>query len=345
MSYASGRLTQLTRETQEEIALKRTWTWKQLLIIYHFNYSKEAVIKQAAVLITIWLLAVSGCKKDDAGPTGDGDSSTTAFELIAGRSWTYSGQSYQTNGTPIPNSALQTSLTVQTTGQTIGGIAHAAVMRLAYIQGTNSASGNITVAYDQDRFMIYNGTGSNSNESPSLSGWSTLFDFKKDVTVRPVLSFDSTYQIILRSEGILRDRVRYNMTMRYIGEETVSVFNTPNISCSKYLFTFTYDAVIDTGGVSLYNGNVINTTLTIWFSPSIGFVKLRGDFAQFSRLGLQSLNDLKISHDPVARYHSSPGVSYYFIGVGGIGYESFSLNAGTGTQAGYAIFEGLSRNV
>lgn len=296
-------------------------------------------------LIAILVLVVSGCKKDDAGPTGTGGGTTTSFTLIAGRSWTYSGQSYQTNGTPIPNSALQTSLTVQTTGQTIGGIPNAAVMGLSYTQGTATASGNLTVAYDQDRFMIYNGTASDPTVSPSLAGWSTLFDFKKDVTVRTMLSFDSTYQITMRSGGVLRDRVRYKVTMGYIGDETLQVFNTPNIPTSKYQFTFTYDAVIDTAGVSLYNGNVINATLTIWFSPTIGFSKIRGDFTQLSRLGLRSLGGLRIIHDPATRTHSSPGVSYYTFDLGGgFVFEGFTLNAGNGTQTGYTIFDGFSKN-
>jgi hypothetical protein len=147
-------------------------------------------------------------------------------------------------------------------------------MRTVYAQGTETKSDNLTVAYNEDRFMIYNGTSSNPNESPSLPGWTALFDFRKDFSARSLLSFDSTYQIAMRSGGILRDRVRYNATMRYVGEETVSAFNTSNIGCSKYIFTFIYDAVIDTGGVVLYNGNVINASATIWFSSSIGFVKL-----------------------------------------------------------------------
>jgi hypothetical protein len=118
-------------------------------------------------LTAILVIAVAGRKKDEAGPTSTGGATTTSFTLIAGRSWTYSGQSYQTNGTPIPNSALQTSLTVQTTGQTIDGIPGAAVMGLSYTQGTKAASGNLTVAYDQDRFMIYHGTVSDPTASPS----------------------------------------------------------------------------------------------------------------------------------------------------------------------------------
>jgi hypothetical protein len=193
--------------------------------------------------------------------------------------------------------------------------------------------------------MIYNGTASDPTASPSLPGWSTLFDFKKDITVRTVLSFDSTYQITMRSGGVLRDRVRYKATMAYIGDESVQVFNTPNIPSSKYLFAFTYDAVIDTSGVSLYNGNVINATLTIWFSPTIGFVKIRGDLAQLSRPGLRSLNDLRIIHDPTTHYHNSPGVSYWLFDFGGgFVYEAFTLNAGNGTHAGYTIFDGFSKN-
>lgn len=302
-------------------------------------------MKQSLYLITMFLLAVSGCKKDDGGPTGAGGGTTTSFAFVAGRSWTYSGQSYQPNGTPIPNSALQASLTVQTTGQPIGGIPNAAILGLSYTQGTQSASGTFAAAYDQDRFMIYNGSSGDPTESPSLPGWTTLFDFKKDVTVRTVLSFDSTFQLTMRSGGIFRDRVRYKMTMAYVGDESVQVFNTPSISSSKYLTTFTYDAVIDTGGVTLYNGNVINATLTIWFSPAIGFVRIRGDLAQLSRQGLRSLNELLVVHNPAARYHSSPGVTYYLFDFGGGAfYEAFSLNAGNGTQAGYAIFDGFTKN-
>jgi len=296
-------------------------------------------------LIAILVLSVGGCKKDDAGPTGTGDGATTSFTLIAGRSWTYSAQSYQTNGTPVPNSTLQASLTVQTTGQTIGGIADAAVMGLSYTQGTIAASGNFTAAYDQDRFMIYNGSASDPTASPSLAGWTTLFDFRKDGTVRTVLSFDSTYQLTMRSGGVLRDRVRYKVTMGYIGDEVLQVFNVPNISTSKYQCTFTYDAVIDTAGVSLYNGNVINATLTIWFSPTIGFSKIRGDVTQLTRSGLRSFKDLRIIHDPAARIHVSPGIVYYDLDSGpGVVSREFDLHAGNGTQSGYAIFDGFSKN-
>lgn len=301
---------------------------------------KGAVMKRVLFFTTMCLLVVSGCKKDEGGPTDTG--STTPFEFIAGRSWTYNGQSYETNGTPIPNSSLQTSLTVLTTGQTIGGIGNAAIMRMAYTQGTRSESENITVAYNQDKFMVYNGSPTNSNESPSLPGWSALFDFKKDVSVRSVFSFDSTYQIGMRSGQILRDRVRYNATIRYLGEEAVSAFNTSNISCSKYQFTFTYDAVVDTGGSILFNGNVLNATTTIWFSPSIGFVKVRGDGTQLFMERIRNFGELKIRHD--LTQHSSLAVYYYRYTIFGVEYELLGLRAGTSTQAGYSIFDGFSKN-
>jgi hypothetical protein len=302
-------------------------------------------------IIIVGVLAVSGCKKD-SGPTDGGAGGTASpFEFIAGRSWTYSGQSYQTNGTPIPNSSFQTSLTVQTTGQPIGGVANAAILRSTYTQGSHSETNNLTVAYNQNKFMIYNGTASNPDESPSFPGWSTLFDFTKDSNTKTVLSFDSTYQLGMRSGRILRDRVRYNATIRYLGEETISAFNTSNIACSKYLFTFTYDATIDTGGIPLYNGNVINASSTIWFSPSIGFVKVRGDGTQLFTWRLRDLQDLKIVHNLTSyfgypgRVHISPGVWYLYVDFGGgVTYEWFGLSAGTGTRAGYSIIEGFSKN-
>lgn len=308
-------------------------------------------MKHILFFIAVCMLAISGCKKD-SGPTDNGGGGNTpTFEFIAGRSWTYTGQSYETNGTPIPNSSVQTSLTVQTTGQTIGGIANAAVLRSTYTQGTHSETNNLTVAYNQNKFMIYNGTTSNPDESPSFPGWSTLFDFTKDSNTRSVLSFDSTYQLGMRSGRILRDRVRYNATIRYLGEETISAFNTASIVCSKYLFTFTYDATIDTGGTVLYNGNVINATSTIWFSPSIGFVKVRSDGAQLFTWRLRDLQDFQIVHNISTfsgypgRVHLSPGVGYYYIDLGGGNiYEFFELYAGSGTQAGYSIFEGFSKN-
>ena len=147
----------------------------------------------------------------------------------------------------------------------------------------------------------------------------------------------------MRSGGILRDRVRYDATMRYSGDESIVAFNMGALTCSKYLFTFTYDAVIDTGGVVLFTGNLITATLTIWFSPSVGMLRIRGDIS--TRVNLQSLDALQISHDSASRYHISPGVTYYtFDFGGGFGYEVFSLNARPGAQVGYSIIDGLSKN-
>jgi hypothetical protein len=299
-------------------------------------------MKQLLCCMIVFVLAASGCKKDDAGPTNGGSGSTTSFEFVAGRSWIYNGQSYQTNGTPLPATALQASLTVLTTGQPIGGMAQAAVLQTSYTQDAKSQNGTVTVAYDQDRFLVYNGTTGSPTVSPSFPGWNTLFDFKKDLSVRPVFSFDSTYQITMHSGGVLHDRVRYNATMQYSGDESISAFNTSGIACSKYLYTFTYDAVVDTGGVVLFSGNVINATVTIWFSPGIGFVRLRGDMS--TRVKLQSLGDLRISHDPAAGFHMSPAVTYYYFNYGFFVYETFQVNAGAGTLGGYAIFDGFSKS-
>jgi hypothetical protein len=301
-------------------------------------------MKQALSLVFIALLAVAGCKKDDGSPTGDvGGGTTTAFEFVAGHAWTYNEQAYQVNGTPLPNTALQASLSVLATGQTIGGIPQAAVLRMGYTQGGSSPIGTLTVAYNQDRFLIYNGAGSTTGEWPAFPGWNVLFDFTKNTAVRSILSFDSTFQLTMRSGGLLRDRVRYNATMAYAGEEPVAAFNTASVACSKYLYTFTYDAVIDTGGVSLFNGNLITATITIWFSPTIGFVKLRGDATY--KVKLQSLNDLKIGHDPGAYIHVSPGLTYYSIySPPYFTYEFFSLQTGGALQSAYAVFDGFTKS-
>src|SRR5690349_19425423 len=122
-------------------------------------------MKQLCVLLTSCVLAISGCKNDSGSTIEPGN--TIAFKFVSGRTWTYNGQSYQTNGSPISNSSFQTSLAVQSIDQNIGGIANAAVLNMVSSQGSSSKSSNFTAALNQNVFMIYNGAVANPHVSPS----------------------------------------------------------------------------------------------------------------------------------------------------------------------------------
>jgi hypothetical protein len=231
------------------------------------------------------------------------------YAFSAGQILSYTRQNFDQNYTPV--SSFQHDVEVLATGRTIGGLADAATVKVSTSGGSGTRVDTVTMAVEGGKLMIFDGSGQAPGRFPLLPLWNTLFDLGLNAVPAALLSFDSTFTLTMVSGNVLRDRVNCRVEIRCAGEDQISAFGAPIISCFVFTRTVSCEETVDTSGVLLFQGPVITLLDSVWFADDIGPVKMtsRGNIFGVDSLGLPfSLSPLQVVHTPSS--HDSYEVHY-----------------------------------
>jgi len=249
-----------------------------------------AVLAAAALLC-----AIAGCN-GNGSPSGPRRLLSPTYSFTAGQVINYARRNYDWNYSQT--SMFEHDVEIFASGLTIGGFPDAAWARITTTGGGTARTDSVALAFEEGKLMIYDARTQVPGRFPPLPAWNTLIDLGLNATEESLFSYDSTFTVGMASGHMLRDRVTCSVGTRFAGEEVISGFGAPLISCFVYTRTLNLTETVDTAGVLLFQGPAVTLLDSVWFANDIGPVRFtsRGSTLGVDSLGLPfSLARLQVS--------------------------------------------------
>jgi hypothetical protein len=265
-------------------------------------------MRRPTVVLVALVCAFSGCT-GDAPPVSPRSTIPPTITLSPGLSLSYLRRNFDQNYNPV--SSFQHVVTVIASGQAIGGYADAAIAAVSTSGGAVMRGDTVALAVEGGKLLIDDPRAQSPGRYPVLPRWNTLLDLRLQAFPDTLLSFDSTFTVAMASGHVLRDRVACSVVTRYAGEDRISAFGAPIITCFVFTRAVKCAETVDTAGVLLFQAPVITLLDSIWFADGIGPVRAtsQGNVSGIDSLGLPfSLASLQVVH--TSSSHDSYEVHY-----------------------------------